>query len=112
MYSGYGRLSVCLSVPRCIPTLLQAPTCNFGHGSLPLCEVAARHIECIALSQQSYSMLGPVSNGMGDHLSGHTIPASLPSHLGQLSLLCSVGLEMSAGQMVLMLGKMAHSTCG
>jgi len=32
MYIGYGRLfvCVCLSVPRCIPTLQYRPGCNLG----------------------------------------------------------------------------------
>jgi len=31
MYIGHGRLCVCLSVPRCIPTLLHGPGCNLGY---------------------------------------------------------------------------------
>ena len=30
MHIGHGRLSVCLSVPRRIPTLLHGSRCNFG----------------------------------------------------------------------------------
>jgi len=30
MYSGHGRLCVCLSVPRRISTLLHGPTCDLG----------------------------------------------------------------------------------
>jgi len=30
MYSGHGRLSVCLSVSRRIPALLYGPGCNLG----------------------------------------------------------------------------------
>jgi len=32
MYSGDGRLCVCLSVPHCIPTLLHRPRCRLGNG--------------------------------------------------------------------------------
>ena len=32
MYIGHGRLCVCLSVPRRIPTLLHGPGCNSGNG--------------------------------------------------------------------------------
>jgi len=32
MYSGHGRLCVCLSVARRIPTLLHGPGCNLGNG--------------------------------------------------------------------------------
>jgi len=33
MYSGHERLSVCLPVPRRIPTLLHGPGFNFGNGT-------------------------------------------------------------------------------
>jgi len=32
MYIGHGRLCVCLSVPRRIPTLLHGPGCDLGNG--------------------------------------------------------------------------------
>jgi len=32
MYTGHARLSVCVSVPRRIPTLLHGPGCNLGKG--------------------------------------------------------------------------------
>jgi len=32
MYIGHGRLCVCLSLPRRIPTLLHGPECNLGNG--------------------------------------------------------------------------------
>jgi len=43
MYSGHGRLCVCLSVPRSIPTLLHGPGCNMGHLTLaPLADKRVR----------------------------------------------------------------------
>jgi len=32
MCIGHSRLCVCLSLPRCIPTLLHGPRCNLGNG--------------------------------------------------------------------------------
>jgi len=43
-------------------------------------------------------MLGPDSNGMGDHLRAVKPPRYVTSHSGQLILLPSVGQKMSIGQ--------------
>jgi len=32
MYIGHGRLCICLSIPRRIPTLLHGPRCKLGNG--------------------------------------------------------------------------------
>jgi len=62
--------------------------------------------------------IGPVSTGMVDHLRWANHLTISPSHPGQLSLLPSVGLEMSTSQSVVTLcgwgvkTGVVHSTCG
>jgi len=72
--------------------------------------------------QRSYAVLGPVSVGIVDHLRMSKPPWYVSSQLGQLSLIPSVGWEMSTGQNAVTLcswgvkAGMAHSiswcTCG
>jgi len=61
---------------------------------LPLCHATMRHWAY----QQSYSTSGLISTGMGDHLQRANHLSISPSYLGQLSLLPSVGQEMSTSQ--------------
>jgi len=49
-------------------------------------------------SINSYSMLDPVSTGMGDHLQAGKAPWFVTSHSGRLSLLLSVGWKMSTAK--------------
>jgi len=62
MYIGHGRLCVCLSVPRPIPTLLHGPGCNLenGRGALWLCTVERICNRCtcfIAMTTYKYVSL-------------------------------------------------------
>jgi len=75
-------------------------------------------VTAVVIRLVSYSMSGPVSTGMGDHLRQINHLSISPSHPGQLSLLPSVGREMSTSQSTVMLygwgvkTGMVHSTCG
>jgi len=63
-------------------------------------------------------MPGPVSTWMGDHLRVSKPPRFVTSHSGQLSLLPSVGWNISTNQIAVMFcgwgvnAGMVHSTCG
>jgi len=65
----------------------------------------------------SHSMMSKVSTEMGDEFAG-TLSCHVISHLDQLSLLPSAGLEISTDHSAVMLcsrqvkAGMAHSTCG
>ena len=52
--------------------------------------------------ERSYFMSSLVSTGISDRLPGSKPPQYVTSHPGQLSLLPSVGQEMSTGQSALM----------
>jgi len=71
----------------------------------------------VVIQLVSYSTSGPVSTGMGDRLRRINHLGISPSHPGQLSLLPSVGQEMSTSQSTVMLcgwgvkTGMVHSTC-